>query len=375
VSERYLREVLRLAARGRYRVSPNPMVGSVVVGADGRVVGRGYHHRVGGDHAEVEALNAAASSARGATLFVNLEPCSHHGRTPPCVDRIIESGVVRVVASHQDPNPEVSGRGFKSLREAGIDVEIGVLARRAVGLNLAFLVPHVLDRPQVTLKWAMSADGKIATAAGESQWISSPRGRRWALGLREEHDAILVGSGTVLADDPSLNRRLGKAAGPITRVILDRRLRCPPTAKLLSLEGPVLIYTEASPDARTDRLEGAGATVVYLPKADLASILGDLHARGVGSVLVEGGGEILGSFAVAGLFDSVQICCAPLLIGGGAAPGPLGGAGVASLSSARRLEELQVRHRGPDLLISGLRAGCFEEIERVVLPASQRCGR
>ena len=334
------------------------------------MVGRGYHRQIGSDHAEIEALQAAGRRARGSTLFVNLEPCSHHGRTAPCVHRIIESRVVRVVASHQDPNPEVSGRGFRTLREAGVEVETGVLARRAVALNLAFLVPHVLHRPQVTLKWAMSADGKIATTGGESQWISSPRGRRWALGLREEHDAVVVGSGTVLADDPSLNRRLGKARGQIIRVILDRRLRCPPSAKLLDVEGKVLIYTEAAADERSARLESAGATVVRLHKALLPSILRDLHQRGIGSVLVEGGGEVLGAFAVAGLFDSVQICYAPLLIGGGQAPGPLGGAGIRSLSSATRLEEVKVRHRGPDLLICGFRAGCLSEIEKAVLPAS-----
>ena len=365
--ERYLREVLRLAVKGRYRTSPNPMVGALVLNAAGEVVGRGYHHRLGGDHAEVLALREAASQARGGTLLVNLEPCAHHGRTPPCVERVIESRVGRVVACHSDPNPAVSGRGFSLLREAGIEVELGSVRREAVALNLAFLVSHLLQRPQVTLKWAMSADGKIATASGESQWISSPQGRRWALSLREEHDAILVGSGTVLADDPALDRRLGKADGPITRIVLDRRLRLPPTARILRAAGPLLVYTESIDAARVSRLEECSATVVRLRSATLAAVLEDLRKRGVQSRLVEGGAEILGAFVAASLFDKVEICCAPILIGGADAPGPLGGTGAASLTAAPRLEGMRVRRRGPDLILSGYREGCLQELEARVV--------
>ncbi len=232
----HLRRALRLAARGRYRTSPNPNVGAVLV-RDGEVVGSGWHRQAGGPHAEVEALREAGAhsedAARGATLFVTLEPCAHHGRTPPCADAVIAAGIARVVACHRDPDPRVSGEGFAKLRAAGIAVESGFLVEEAVKLNLAFLIAATLGRPAVTLKWAMSLDGRIATATGESQWISSPRGRRWALELREEHDAILVGSGTLLADDPRLDRRLGLSAGPNLRVVLDRRLRTPPTARLL----------------------------------------------------------------------------------------------------------------------------------------------
>src|SRR5262249_27307884 len=213
-------------------------------------------------------------------------------------------------------------------------------AERAVRLNLKYLVAATERRPAVTLKWAMSLDGRIATVTGESQWITSPAARRWALALREEHDATLAGIGTVLADDPLLNRRLGLAAGPGGRAVLDRRLRTPPGARLFDTPGEVVIYTEADDeDDETRRaLATRGATVVRLAVVEPAAVLGDLHARGVQSVLVEGGGEALASFARSGLYDRVAVAAAPVLIGGRAAPGPLGGAGWAALAEAPRLE-------------------------------------
>ncbi len=361
----HLRRALRLAARGRYRTSPNPNVGAVLV-RDGEVVGSGWHRQVGGPHAEVEALRAAGDRARGATLFVTLEPCAHHGRTPPCADAVIAAGIARVVACHRDPDPRVSGQGFARLRAAGIAVESGFLVEEAVKLNLAFLTAALLRRPAVTLKWAMSLDGRIATATGESQWISSPRGRRWALELREEHDAILVGSGTLLADDPRLDRRLGLAAGPNLRVVLDRRLRTPPTARLFTVPGAALIYTESDAGERRGALEAAGAEVVRLPVVEPAAVLADLHARGVKSLLVEGGGEVLASFVAAGAYDRVAVDCAPRLIGGKAAPGPLGGEGSAELASAARLEGLAARERGGDLILTAYRDGCIAALSRSV---------
>jgi diaminohydroxyphosphoribosylaminopyrimidine deaminase/5-amino-6-(5-phosphoribosylamino)uracil reductase len=346
------------------------MVGAVVVrdGGIGGIVGRGWHRQVGGPHAEVEALRAAGSKAEGATLYVTLEPCNHHGRTPPCVDAILAARIVRVVACHRDPNRVAAG-GFERLRAAGVEVEEGILASEALRLNLRFLIPAVLGRPEVTLKWAMSLDGRIATAAGESQWISSPAGRRWGLALREEHDAILAGVGTVLADDPRLDRRLGLSGRPNLRVVLDRRLRTPPGARLFQVEGPVLIYTESTD--RADRkhraaLEEHGAQVVGLPVVEPAAVLSDLFERGVRSVLVEGGGEVHASFASAGLFDRVGIDCAPLLIGGRTAPGPLGGEGFPSLAGAARLESLEVRRRGGDLILMGYRKGCLQELSSSV---------
>lgn len=337
------------------------MVGAVVV-AGGEIVGRGWHRQVGGPHAEVFALAEAGPRARGATLFVTLEPCSHQGRTPPCADAVIAAGIQKVVACHADPNPRVAGRGFEKLRAAGIEVEVGEGALEAARLNYRFLTSIVAGRPAVTLKWAMSLDGRIATVSGESQWISSPAGRRWALALREEHDATLAGIGTVLADDPLLNRRLGLAARPGTRVVLDRQLRTPPTARLFSDRSPVVIYTERGTGEERRALEERGAVVVTLQKVEPQAVLADLHARGIQSVLVEGGGEALASFAAAGAFDRVAVCTAPLLIGGKGAPGPLGGEGASRLVDAARLEELRVARKGPDVLLSGFRAGWGAEV-------------
>jgi diaminohydroxyphosphoribosylaminopyrimidine deaminase/5-amino-6-(5-phosphoribosylamino)uracil reductase len=333
---------------------------------DGEVVGSGWHRRVGGPHAEVEALREAGDRARGATLFVTLEPCSHHGRTPPCADAVIAAGITRVVACHGDPNPKVAGRGFARLRAAGVAVESGFLVEEAVRLNLPFLTTNLLGRPEVTLKWAMSLDGRIATATGQSQWISSPEGRRWALALREEHDAILVGSGTVLADDPRLDRRLGLAAGPNLRVALDRRLRTPPGARLFTVEGPVVIYTESTDRERTEALQARGAEVVKLAAVEPGAVLADLHRRGVQSLLIEGGGEVLASFVASGLYDRVTVGCAPLLIGGRNAPGPLAGEGFAELAAAARLEGMETRKKGGDLIVTLYRKGGVEELAALV---------
>jgi len=352
------------------------MVGAVVVAA-GEVVGSGWHRQVGGPHAEVEALAVAGERARGATLYVTLEPCAHHGRTPPCADAVVAAGIARVVACHGDPDPRVAGRGFARLRAAGIEVEVGPLAAAAVRLNLRYLVAATERRPQVTLKWAMSLDGRIATATGQSQWISSPRARRWALALREEHDATLVGSGTVLADDPRLDRRLGLAGKPGLRVVLDRRLRLPAWAaaapqpgaprRLFTVADPLLIYTSAVTIAaagaagQLSELPG-NVEVVALPAVEPAAVLADLHARGARSVLVEGGAEVLASFAASGLYDRVAAVCAPLLIGGREAPGPLAGAGVVTLAEAPRLDHLQVQHRGGDLVVEALRQSLLEQL-------------
>lgn len=364
-------------------MAPNPRVGAVVVRHDttpeGEVVGEGLHARVGAPHAERVALDAAGDRARGATLYVTLEPCAHHGRTPPCTEAVLEAGIARVVACHRDPNPEVAGGGFGLLREAGVEVEHGFLMDDAVRLNLAFLTAAVHRRPAVTLKWAMSLDGKIATAAGESRWISSPEARRWSLDLREEHDALVVGSNTVLADDPRLTRRppqedggsdAARAEGPNVRVVLDRRLRVPPSARLFREDGPVLMYTRDAdgpgsrddPDrvARRKALESRGAEVVALHAPN--EVLADLWRRGVRSVLVEGGGEIHAAFVAAGCYDRVLVDVGPMLVGGRAAPGPLGGEGFAELARAPRLEGVEVRRRGEDVLIEGFRPTCLQAL-------------
>lgn len=337
------------------------MVGAVLV-RDGEIVGEGFHHRTGEPHAEILALAAAGPRARGATLYLNLEPCSHHGRTPPCADALVAAGVARVVACHRDPDPRVSGRGFELLRRAGIAVEVGERAEEAAELNLRFLVNRILSRPAVTLKWAMSLDGKIATAAGESQWISGAAARRWALSLREEHDAILVGVGTVLADDPRLDRRLGKAAAPILRVVLDRRLRTPLAAKLLGVPGPVLIYSESHDEERVRQLGERGAEVVRLPEVSPATVLADLAAREIASLLVEGGREVATAFFAAELYDRLEIAVAGRLLGGHTAPGPLGGRGVERLVDAPSVARLKARKCGSDLVLSGFNSKCLREL-------------
>ncbi len=356
----YLKRALRLAARGRYSTAPNPRVGAVLV-RDGAVVGEGWHRRAGGPHAEIEALAAAGEAARGATLYVNLEPCCHHGRTPPCTEALLAAGVARVVACHRDPNPTVAGRGLARLAAAGVEVEVGPLAAEAAALNLPFLTARLLGRPAVTLKWAMSLDGKIATAAGESRWISGPAARRHGLKLREEHDAILVGSGTALADDPRLDRRLRLAGSPNLRVVLDRRLRLPPAARLLDVPGDVLVFTESEDPRRTNALAARGAQVVGLPRVEPATVLAHLAGRGVQSLLVEGGAQVHAAFVAAALWDRLEIACAPILLGGHAAPGPLAGPG-SPLAAAPRLESLTTRRAGPDLLLAGFRQGAISDL-------------
>jgi diaminohydroxyphosphoribosylaminopyrimidine deaminase/5-amino-6-(5-phosphoribosylamino)uracil reductase len=361
-----MRRALALARRGRFTVAPNPKVGAVLVDAAGAIVGEGWHRRAGEPHAEIHALAAAGERARGATLFVTLEPCAHVGRTPPCADAVIAAGVARVVASHRDADPRTAGAGFERLRAAGIEVEAGVGAEEALELNQPFLTRMLRGRPAVTLKWAASLDGKIATAAGESRWITGATSRRRALELREEHDAILIGSGTALADDPLLTRRLGLAGRPNLRVVLDRRLRLPAGARMFDEPGEVVVYTELREAARREGLERRGARVVVLERVEPATVLADLAGRGIASVLVEGGGEVAAAFAESGLWERVVAFVAPRLVGGSAAPTALGGLGVGVLDRAAGLERVTVRRRGVDLEIAGVRAGCLRDLSSSV---------
>jgi len=275
---------------------------------------------------------------------------------------VIAAGITRVVACHRDPDPRTSGRGFAALAAAGIEVEVGSRAFEAIDLNLPFLVHTLFGRPAVTLKWASSLDGRIATAGGESQWITGERARRAALALREEHDAVLVGIGTVLADDPRLSRRLGRAGRPNLRVLLDRRGRLPESARLLAEEGPVLVYTEIEDATRRRRLAGFGAEVVRLEQVTPAAVLADLGRRGCASVLVEGGPTVAGAFFDAGSWDRAEIFVAPLLLAGAKAPPALAGRGVRSLADAARLDRIEVRRRGSDLWIRGTNRACSQAL-------------
>lgn len=316
---------------------PNPLVGCVLV-KGGRAVGEGWHRRFGGRHAEAEALRVAGSAARGATAYVTLEPCSHSGKTPPCADALIAAGIRRVVAALRDPNPMVKGRGIRRLRRAGVRVDAGLLAAQARELNLPFLTRMTRNRPFVILKAAVTLDGKMSTDSGRSKWITSPAARAEGHRLRAAADAVLVGVGTVLADDPSLTSH-GKGRNPI-RVILDSRGRTPAKAKVRDSSAPTLIYSRGSVPTANGHL-------------DLRAVLKDLAARGVGTLLVEGGPEVHTSFLKARLADEVRIFMAPKLAGGAKARTFFEGAGVAEMADALRLEGLAVRHIGPDLLISG----------------------
>jgi len=361
-----MRRALRLAARGAATVAPNPRVGAVVVSAEGKRVGEAWHRRAGEPHAEPLALAAAGAAARGSTVYVTLEPCAHHGRKPPCVEALVAAGVRRVVAAHRDPDPRTAGEGIARLRAAGMRVDVGLAADDAIEVNLPFLVSRVMRRPAVTLKWAASLDGKIATASGESRWVTGEAARRRGLELREEHDAILVGSGTALADDPRLTRRLGRADGPILRVVIDRRLRLPPTARMLAEPGPALVYTESSDARRIAALRAGGAEISTLPSVDPAAVLADLHARGVQSVLVEGGGRVAGAFFAADLWDRVVTFVAPRLIGGVDAPTAIAGEGVTELAQAAALARVRMRRRGADFELMGMRTECLRELSSSV---------
>jgi len=356
--ERHLRRAITLACRGLDTVSPNPAVGAVIV-KEGRVVGEGWHRRAGAPHAEALALGAAGADAAGATLFANLEPCCHRGRTPPCVDAIIEAGIERVVACIEDPNPLVGGKGFAKLRSAGIEVDVGRLASRAERLNEVYL--HCVRRraPFVHVKAGLSMDGRIATAAGESQWITSERALRYAQRLRRRYDAILVGVGTLLADDPLLTVRV-KGGGAIHRIVIDSRLRTPPDAKVFSAAaaGDILIATTENADmGRLSELRSRGAEVVVCgtrdEKVDLAQLLDILFQRGITSVMVEGGGETIAAFLEAGLVNKVTFVYAPKIIGGHRAVPAVGGRELTRLGDAVSLRDLRSFRLGPDIAIEG----------------------
>jgi diaminohydroxyphosphoribosylaminopyrimidine deaminase/5-amino-6-(5-phosphoribosylamino)uracil reductase len=355
-----MRRALALAAMGRGRVSPNPLVGCVLVAQDGAVVGEGWHAQVGGPHAEVEALASAGEAARGATAFVTLEPCDHHGRTGPCTDALIEAGVARVVVAVMDPDPRVAGRGIAKLRSAGIAVEVGLLADEAEAINEPYLTSRRTKRPFVLYKTAMSLDGKIAVRSGRSRWITSEASRERVQRWRDEFDAVAVGVNTVLLDDPALTARFEGARTPV-KVVFDSVARTPPGSRLFD-PGPdgaaarVLVYvTEEAPRSRTAALEDRGATVVAVAGARgrprLADAMSDLMSREVASLLLEGGGTLAWDFFAERVVDRVAWFIAPKLLGGTAA-GPLAGAGVASIPEAFTLEDMRTEVIGPDLLVT-----------------------
>ncbi len=336
------------------------MVGAVVV-CRGRVVGEGFHRRAGGSHAEVEALARAAARARGADLYITLEPCAHFGRTPPCTEAIRKAGVRRVIVAAADPNPLVSGRGLRALARAGLEVVRADRSRqvRAERQNEKFRTWVTRGRPFVLAKWAATFDGRIASASGESRWITGRGARQRALLLREEYDAVLVGAGTVLADDPLLTRRLGvNLATAHWRIVLDGRLRVFETARLLRRPEGVLVVTAAPqthPKAR--RLAARGVEVWSLPgsrlgQVSIGSLLSRLARRGVASLMVEGGAATLWEFFRERSVDRVAVFLSPRILGGAAAPAAVGGDGF-RLSATPRLEDVEIERLGEDLLLTG----------------------
>jgi len=357
--ERWMAHALALAERGRGLCSPNPMVGAVVV-SEGRLVGEGFHARAGGPHAEAEALRQAGDRARGATLYVTLEPCNHQGRTPPCVDAILGAGIRRAVVAAGDPNPRVRGGGTRALREAGLEVLSGCREDEARACNRVFLAAMERLRPHVTLKCAMTLDGKIAAFDRSARWITGDAARLEAHRLRSQSDAVMVGIGTVLADDPALTVRLDPPwpREPL-RIVVDSGARLPLAARLIDSGTParaVVAVADEAPAERLARLEARGVTVLSCKsrdgRVDPADLCARLFALDVTGVLLEGGSELNGAFIEAGLVDRVAIFIAPLLIGGATAPTAVGGHGRL-LSEAIRLQSLEARPVGPDWLIEG----------------------
>lgn len=355
-----LRECLELAASARGHTSPNPMVGALVVSGDEEIVGRGYHHRCGEPHAERIALTEAGAAAGGGTLYVNVEPCCHHGRTPPCTDAVIEAGITRVVACHADPDKRVAGRGFESLREAGVEVSVGLLEEDAIELNAGYLTVKTAGRLFVTGKAALSLDGRLATRLRQSQWITGPESRQYAHDLRAAHDVVMVGVGTVLADDPRLTARIEDAPRPRLRVVIDSALRTPADARLLGEDAGdvVIVTTDGGPAAARAALEAAGARILvveadHVGRVDLRDALRKLTGLGVSTCLLEGGSALLTSAFDAGIIDRVVLFYAPMLIGGDDALPLWGGEGTAELGAAPRLRRPLYREFGPDRVIEG----------------------
>lgn len=357
MDEPYMRQALSIAQHAIGRTSPNPMVGAVIV-REGRVVGQGWHRQAGTPHAEINALQQAGDLAQGATMYVTLEPCSHYGRTPPCADAVVAAGIKKVVVAMNDPNPLVAGRGIKKLREAGIEVVEDVLAAEAAAINEIFIKYISTQMPFVVLKSAMSLDGKIAAHTGHSQWITGPQSRERVQKLRDSYDAILVGIGTVLADNPSLTTRLPYKGQNPTRIIIDSLARTPLHAHVVTdgLASTIIVVTHEAPEDRINALRACGAEVLIAKVkqggVDLRQLFKTLTLRGITSILIEGGGSINASVLEANLVDKIYWFIAPKIIGGQGALGPVGGQGVTDVNHAYLFEDMNIELIGQDILIS-----------------------
>ncbi len=347
----HMSEALRLAKNGLYTTSPNPRVGAVVV-KDGEVIGSGWHRKAGEPHAEIHALSGI--DAKGAEIYVTLEPCSHHGRTPPCADALIAAGLSRVVVAMEDPNPLVSGRGISRLKDAGIRVECGLLEAEARALNVGFVSRMTRGRPWVRMKVAASLDGKTALSNGQSRWITGPAARRDGQRFRARSCAILTGIGTVLNDDPQMNvREIGTERQP-SKVIVDSRLRIADTAKIL--EGGAIVATVSGDRERVEKLAGQGVEVLFMPgnggRVDLLALLNELGRRGINELHVEAGEELNGALLSAGLVDEIVTYLAPVLLGS-RARGMFGIPELEAMDKKISLEILDMRMVGKDLRVIG----------------------
>lgn len=348
----YMKRALALARRGR--TSPNPMVGAVVVRA-GEIVGEGWHPKAGEPHAEVFALEKAGDLASGADLYVTLEPCCCHGRTPPCTDAIIRSGVSRVFAAMIDPNPNASGKGIEILKKAGIEVEVGLMEAEARELNLGYIKRVTKGLPCVLWKAAMTLDGKIATRTGDSRWVTGEIARRKVHRLRARSDAVMVGIGTVLADDPELTVRLVSGQNPV-RVVIDSDGRTPSDARVLNSDAPTIVVTKrTAPEANLDRLWNSGVRVLGVRdiegRIDLGYLMGELAKMGMNNVLLEGGGELAAGMLQAGLVDRGIIFIAPKIAGGREAKTPVEGEGIELMADALPTSKARIRRFGDDIAL------------------------
>jgi len=355
--EQWMKKVLCLAEKGRGRTSPNPMVGAILV-KGGRMVGEGYHAKAGEAHAEIVAIQRAREESRGAILYLNLEPCAHYGKTPPCAPQVIEAGVKRVVIGMEDPNPLVKGKGIEILRRAGIDVEVGILEKECRRFNEAFCKYILKKEPFVILKAAATWDAKIATRNGDSKWISGETSRRFVQKLRNQVDGVLVGIGTVLKDNPLLTTRIRGGRDPY-RIVLDSRLKISEEARVIGTppSKAIIATTTLAPGDKIERLEKRGVQILIVDakegRINLRTCLSKLGEMGMMSLLVEGGSQINGSFLDEGLIDKLLLFLSPKLIGDHQALGIFGGRGVSNLREAIAVKEIKTRKMGEDLLLEG----------------------
>lgn len=353
--EKFMREALRIAKNAEGRTSPNPLVGAVIV-RENKIIAEGWHRKAGTPHAEIHALNMAGELAKNSTMYVTLEPCSHYGRTPPCANKIVESGISKVVIAMQDPNPKVAGRGIEILKSAGISVEIGLLEDEARKLNEVFIKYITKKIPFVTAKFACSLDGKIATTAGESQWITCEESRKFSHHLRDINDAIIVGVNTVLTDNPSLTTRMVIGKNPV-RIVVDSMARTPINSKVIcdGQAETVLAVTENAPLEKILELKNFGVEIIVAgrDKVDLKILLEELAKREITSVLVEGGGTLHYSMFENNLVDKIFAFIAPKIIGGKNSLTAVEGAGFTKISDAVQIKNLTAENIGEDILITG----------------------